>query len=87
MFLQRIKQIKPAESLDVLPPPQVYGRPQFLIGSVLERVDDVDVDVEADQEGDAELEDNRADAKTDPGESSPFLPADFTTLEDGKLHV
>ena len=36
----------------------MHGSPKLLFSPVLEGVDDVDVDVEADQEGDAELEDN-----------------------------
>ena len=52
----------------------------MLFSPVLEGVDDVDVDVEADQEGDAELEDNSAYPITDPDVSTPLLPADLNTL-------
>lgn len=58
----------------------MHGSPKLLFSPVLEGVDDVDVDVEADQEGDAELEDNSAYPITDPGVSTPLLPADLNTL-------
>ena len=65
----------------------MHGSPKFLLGSVLERVDDVDVDVEADQEGHTELEQDAGHAEANPGESSPLLPADLTALMDRELHV
>ena len=50
-------------------------------------MDDVHIDVEADQEGDAELEGNSGHAKTDPCESLPLLSTDLTAIMDRELHV
>ena len=81
------ERYKPADSLDDLSPPQMHGCFQFLLGSVLERVNDIHVDVETDQEGDAELEGDSGHAETDPRESLPLLSADLTAFVHRELHV
>ena len=58
----------------------MHGAPQLGLGSVLESADDVDVDVEADEEGDAELEDGGHHAEADPGVAAPVLLADLNIL-------
>ena len=65
----------------------MHGFFKFLLGPVLEWVDDVHIDVETDQEGDAELEGDCGHAKTDPRESLPVLSTDLSAFMDRELHV
>ena len=50
-------------------------------------MDDVHINVETDQEGDAELEGDSGHAKTDPREPLPLLSTDLTAVMDRELHV
>ena len=59
----------------------MHGASQLGLGPVLESADDVDIDVEADEEGDAELEDGRHHPEADPGVAAPVLLADLDILE------
>ena len=58
----------------------MHGAPQLGLGPVLESADDVDIDVEADEEGDAELQDSGHNPEADPGEAAPVLLADLDVL-------
>ena len=58
----------------------MHGASQLGLGPVLESADDVDIDVEADEEGDAELEDGRHHPEADPGVATPVLLAYLDVL-------
>ena len=53
---------------------------QLGLGPVLESADDVDKDIEADEKGDAELEDGRHHPEADPGVATPVLLAYLDVL-------
>ena len=59
----------------------MHGASQLGLGPVLESADDVDIDVEADEEWDAELEDGRHHPEADPGVAAPVLLAYLDILE------
>ena len=84
-FLPYLKNVnikkKPASGFDCFPPLKMHGASQLGLGPVLESADDVDIDVEADEEGDAELEDGRHHPEADPGVAAPVLLADLDILE------
>ena len=59
----------------------MHGASQLGLGPVLESADDVDIDIEADEEGDVELEDGGHHSEADPGVAAPVFLADLDILK------
>ena len=59
---------------------------KLCFGSILERIDDVHVDIETDNEGNTELEDNSYDSECNSVVSTPVLPTYLYSVVNRKLN-